>query len=539
MGVRKTVQNAKCKVKKENQMNRKFRTIVAGLCCFMALEIISVGANNYSPLQATKQPRSGGVLSFALRGKPIHLNSAITSGMRTMMPASQIFASLLRLSHNWEYQPYLAEKWEVSPDGLAVTFHLRSGATFHDGKPITSEDVAFSIMTIQKYHPFSDMLAAVDKVETPDPLTATVRLKKPHPALLTVMASPMAPILPKHIYGDGQDINTHPANLKPVGSGPFKFVSSGDSEIVLEKYSGFFLPGRPYLDKLIFKIMEPVIPVALETGSVQLYGFTNTSDLSGQIAKNENLRIEYSGYEGIGPMNWFAFNLRKPPLNDKRVRHAIAYVIDRDFLVKELFGDKAKAATGPISPDSPFYSDKVNKYPLNTDLANKLMDEAGYPRDDKGVRFTLTLAHQTAINITISEYLQSVLSRKLGVKLRVLHFDKFSDWAKVVADGDFEMATDEVFNHGDPVIGVHRTYLSRNIRPGVIWSNTQGYSNPIADELMDKAAVEKDPVRRKALYAEFQKQVVEDLPIYWLYQIPHQTVYNRRLMGIHNASVWG
>ena len=88
------------------------------------------------------------------------------------------------------------------------------------------------------------------------------------------------------------------------------------------------------------------------------------------------------------------------------------------------------------------------------------MDEAGYPRDDKGVRLTLTLAHQTAINITISEYLQSVLSRKLGVKLKVLHFDKFSDWAKFVADGDFEMATDEVFNYGDPVIGVHRTYLN-------------------------------------------------------------------------------
>jgi len=511
----------------------------------MAVALSSVGANNYSPLQTSetaKPPQSGGVMAVAVTSKPVHLNSAISSGVFMWYPAVQIFASLLRVNHNWEYQPYLADKWEISTDGLSVMFHLRSGATFHDGKPITSEDVAFSILTIRKYHPYSDMLEAVEKVDTPDPLTAVVRLKKPHPALLMAMASPMTPILPKHVYGDGQDIKTHPANLKPVGSGPFKFVSFTDSEIVLEKYPGFFLPGKPYLDKLIFKIMDArVIPVSLETGSVhltRLIGFSDAAYLQNVIAKLEDVRIEYSGNEGLGPLIWLAFNLRKPPFNDIRVRRAFAYTIDRDFLAKAIYGDKGKVATGPISPDSPFYSDKVNKYPVNTDLANKLLDEAGYPRNDKGVRFSLTLTHLTQIHSDISGYLQSVLSRKLGVELRILN-EKFGDWSELIANGNFELATDIVFNWGDPVIGVHRTYSSRNIRPGVIWSNTQGYSNPVADELMDKAGTEMNIDRRKALYAEFQKQVVDDLPVYWLYQVPYAGIRRRSLMGVDNASVWG
>jgi len=98
------------------------------------------------------------------------------------------------------------------------------------------------------------------------------------------------------------------------------------------------------------------------------------------------------------------------------------------------------------------------------------------------------------------------------VEVKLLHFESIGDWAKLVANGEFELATDAGFNWGDPVIGVNRTYSSRNIRPGAIWSNTQAYSNPIMDELMDKAGMEMNTARSKALYAKFQKQVVEDRP---------------------------
>ncbi|MCP4071152.1 MAG: hypothetical protein GY742_05350 [Hyphomicrobiales bacterium] len=101
----------------------------------------------------------------------------------------------------------------------------------------------------------------------------------------------MTPILPKHVYGNGQDIRTHPANLKPVGSGPFKFVSYTDKEIVLEKYTDFFLLGRPRLDKVIFKIMNPlVVPIAYETGAVHLNGSENAAEFIKQVDTLERWR---------------------------------------------------------------------------------------------------------------------------------------------------------------------------------------------------------------------------------------------------------
>ncbi|MEC9102592.1 MAG: ABC transporter substrate-binding protein, partial [Pseudomonadota bacterium] len=154
---------------------------------------------------------------------PRHFNGAIQSGIATAMPSTQIFASPLMYSDSWDPIPYLAKSWETSADGLTVTLNLVDNATFHDGTPLTSEDVAFSIMTIKENHPFKTMLAPVTTVETPDATTAVIKLEHPHPALMLAMSPALMPIIPKHVYGEG-NIQENPANLNPVGSGPFKFV---------------------------------------------------------------------------------------------------------------------------------------------------------------------------------------------------------------------------------------------------------------------------------------------------------------------------
>ena len=170
---------------------------------------------------------------------------------------AQIFASPLRYDENWNPQPCLAKTGKISADGLSITLDLVQNAVFHDGHPITSEDVAFSIMVVKQYHPFKSMLEPVDRVDTPDRHTAVIRLAHPHPAILLAMSPAFMPILPKHICGDGQDIATHPANLAPVGSGPFKLVRYVPGKtIVLERHDDYFIPGRPYLDELIFRIQS-------------------------------------------------------------------------------------------------------------------------------------------------------------------------------------------------------------------------------------------------------------------------------------------
>jgi peptide/nickel transport system substrate-binding protein len=173
--------------------------IAAGVSCLMALA---------APVRAeTMAPLVIGTTQVAR-----HFNGAVQSGLATGMISTQLFASPLRYDDKWNPQPYLAESWEVSPDGRSVTLHLVKTAVFHDGQPVTSADVAFSIDVIKKNHPFQTMLAPVESVETPDAHTVVLRLSRPHPALLLAMSPALMPILPKHVYGDGQDIRTHPAN---------------------------------------------------------------------------------------------------------------------------------------------------------------------------------------------------------------------------------------------------------------------------------------------------------------------------------------
>ncbi|MCP4105688.1 MAG: hypothetical protein GY749_09145 [Desulfobacteraceae bacterium] len=247
------------------------------------------------------------------------------------------------------------------------------------------------------------------------------------------------------------------------------------------------------------------------------------------------------GYEAVGPIYWLAFNLRKKPFDDIRVRQAFAYSIDRDFIVKTIFEGLAVKATGPISPDSPLYSPDVEHYKMDIQKANDLLDAAGYPRDKTGKRFETTLHFLPGVKeffYVFAEYLRDDLFRKIGVELKISKWLTFAQWSDSISNGDFTITLDTVFNWGDPVIGAHRAYDCNNIRKGVIWSNTQGYCNPKVNELTDAAGSEMNFDKRKALYAEFQKIVVSDLPVYYIMQIPYVTMYPKHLKRI-NDSVWG
>ena len=186
-------------------------------------------------------PTRGGTLIATINSNVRNLNSAVQSGTVTGFSGAQLFASLLRYDENWTPQPYLAESWNISEDGLTVTLNLVKNATFHDGHPITSSDVAFSVKVIQENHPFKSMFAPVASVDTPDEHTAVLNLSQPHPALMLARSGQLMSIIPEHIYGDGQNPKTHPRNNKDVvGSGPFKLVEFKNGEhVIVERYDDF------------------------------------------------------------------------------------------------------------------------------------------------------------------------------------------------------------------------------------------------------------------------------------------------------------
>jgi len=492
-----------------------------------------------APATWADTPKRGGTLIAAMGTNVRNLNPAVQSGIVTGFPGAQLFAAPLRYDENWTPQPYLAKSWKVSDDGLKVTLNLVENAKFHDGKPVTSEDVAFSVEVIKEHHPFKTMFAPVSSVDTPDAHTAILNLSQPHPALMLAMSGQLMAIIPKHIYGDGQNPKSHPRNTENVvGSGPFKLTEYKSGEhIILERFDDFFIEGRPYLDKMVLRIIpDPAArTIAYESGEVHFGAFELAPQNINRLKKVDGLTVTPKGYGAIGPIDWLAFNTTKGPLKDKRVRQAIAYAVDKNFILKAIQrGTAADAPTG-IHPDSPFHNANVKKYDVDLKKANALLDEAGFKKGSDGKRFALTIDFGWGELKPNAEFVRQAL-KKVGIDVTVRASADFPTWAKRLGGLDFDMSWDTVFNWGDPVIGVHRTYLTSNIGKGV-WSNTQGYSNKRVDELLDMASKEVDLAKRKALYAEFQEIVADEVPLYFTNTLPYHTIYSDKV-GNPPLGIW-
>jgi peptide/nickel transport system substrate-binding protein len=494
------------------------------------------------PADAFAQARGGTLRTVYL--EPTHLNPAIVSGTPTGIPGVQLFAGLVQHDEHFQPQPYLAERWEISPDGKTYTFHLVEGATFHDGKPVTSEDVKFSAEVVKANHPFGPaMHRAVERIETPDPRTVVFRLKHPYPAFMAAMAPILLPVLPKHVYGTG-DIKANPANTRPVGSGPFRFAEwERGRYIILQRYDKFFRPGRPYLDRIIIEFIPDAATraAAVERGDIHVvtYNYVSLPDAK-RLDALPHIDLVTTGYEALGPLNWLAFNLKRPELANVKVRRAIAHLIDKPFVVREVLQGFGKPATGPIHSASPFYNPNVPKYPYSVETAGRLLDEAGYKRGADGIRFKVTIdgiPGAPELQQGVSEYLRQQL-RQVGIDASVRNSPDFPTWANRVSNYDFDLTMDIVFNWPDPVIGVERTYISSNIKKGVIWTNTQSYSNPEVDRLFDEAQRENDLSKRKRLYGKAQEVIATELPIVHVNEIGYFSLINNEFGGFPGA-VWG
>lgn len=511
---------------------RQFNASVAGLGATGALAPFGIAS-----------AKAGGTLVWGVTQVPRHFNAAVQSGVFTMMPSAQIFASLVRYDDKWNPQPYLAQSWVLEDQGKSLVLKLVPNARFHDGKPITSEDVAYSIMTAKANHPFKTMFAPVEQIDTPDALTAVIRMSHPHPPILLALSPPFLPILPKHIFDNGTDPKSNPRNLNPVGSGAYKFVEYKVGEyLILEKNHDYFIKGRPHFDRVIFRFFKDTTALALavQRKEVQFVAFWGEFAMLDRIEKFPGVGVTNKGGEAIGGLNWLEMNTAKKPFDDVRVRKAIAYAVDRDYIIRTVQRGRTRPALGPISPGSPFYDPNLEPYNMDLANANRLLDEAGLKRGVDGMRFAATIDYIPSSrdqHQNVAEYLKPQL-KKIGIDLTVRSAPDFPTWAKRVGSHEFDMSTDAVFNWGDPVIGVARTYLSSNIRKGVIWSNTQSYSNPKVDELLGKAAIELNFDKRKGLYWEFQEIVVDDAPIVFISDVLYYTLYDKRLQNLP-FTIWG
>jgi len=480
----------------------------------------------------------GGTLVIGSTQVPRTLNGLVQSGIATALPGAQLFASPLIFDADFNPQPYLAESWELADDGLSLTLNLVEGATFHDGMPITSEDVAFSVLAAQANHPFKTMFAPVTSVDTPDPQTAVINLSQPHPAILLAMSPPLLPVFPKHIYDDGQELPSHPRNTADVvGSGPFKLVDYDAATVTrLEANEDFFL-GRPTLDEIIIQIFpdENTMVLSLEAGEIQMAALASSTNIN-RLQGTDGLVVTDQGHHGLGALNWLEFNTADEVLSDPQVRQAIAHAIDRDFITDSLHAGIFGAAPSPIAPSSPFFDSSIETYDLNLEKAAELLTAAGH-EGGEGISLEIDyIPGPDEIQKNVAEYIVQALD-EIGIDASLRASPDFPTWAERISTGEFDMTMNNVWNWGDPVIGVHRSYLSTN-RVGVIFTNNTGYENAEVDAILDKAGQATDTTERTELYAEFQQIVGDELPIYWLNNTTFWQAYPDNLTN-PPIGVWG
>ena len=510
---------------------------------------IAVGATfaSFLPSNVVKASKRGGTLSMLVQPEVPTLASYLSTSMPVGQTASKIYDGLLEYNFDLSPRPCLAESWNVSPDGLTITFNIRKGVKFHDGHPMTSEDVRYSIMEVLiKYHARGGKFKIIESIQTPDDHTVLIKLKSSSPALMMAFSGYESPIIPKHLFA-GKDIKNHPLANKPIGTGPFKFVEWKRGQYMrFDRNPDYWSPGQPYFDRIVVQTIpdSATRSAVLEKGDFQLAGFGAVPNNDAKrLGALPNLIVTTKGYENFSPISELDFNTKVKPFNNKKVRQAVAFCIDRKFVIENIWFDFGKIATGPINSNfeaAGLYTSKVKNYDVSNriEVANRLLDEAGYPRKSDGYRFEIThdITPYGSEWQSFGEYTVQQLD-KIGIKAR-LRVEDVATWLKrIYTNYDFTLSSNWLNTFADPVLGVHRLYHSNAIKPGTVFKNASRWSSPLTDKLMDMASVEPNQEERGALYQAFQKILVEEVPVTWIHEIQFPTVINAQYKDVITSAI--
>ncbi len=424
-------------------------------------------------------------------------------------------------------QPWLARRYTVSPDGKTWTFTLHQNLRWHDGRPMTADDVKFTYEYVRRLtHPrWTPQVRSIESIETSGPSTLTIRLSA---ASSGFAAQPLAdlPILPKHIW----ESVTEPRRFNDViGSGPYRVAEIKEGQFYRLTAVDNYFAGRPKVRELVVPIIRDATVgfTALKAGEIDTTIVPLSPELVADFEKTGGLKVTRgAGYAST----LLQFNLEHPVLKDARLRQAIANAINTRLMVRLLLlGYGVVGSPGYIHPDSPFYNPAVT-FTASKSKAVRLLNEAGYvDRDRDGIRdapdgtplrFTLLTLAGNPIRIRTADLIRTWL-RDVGIDIRVVAQEDASIIASVWPDFDvckgrrFDMA---VFGWSAPVMNrttVLRDLFHSDCRFGTI--NIGGYRSPDVDRLGADLAGAVAPDKQKQILFEMQKVIATDVPIHVLF----------------------
>lgn len=467
------------------------------------------------------EPGYGGTAVVAISSDPGQFNPGITTGFDVHVVADSIFNGLVGLDAGLNPTPDLAQSWEISDDSTVYTFNLAPNVQWHDGQPFTSADVKYTFEEVLfNFHSRTKagLGSVVESIETPDDLTVVFYFSEPYGPLLQRLDVTEAPILPRHIY-EGTDLNENPANLQPIGTGPFKFESyAPDDSVTLVRNENYFKAGLPYLDRLIFKIIpdDNTQLLALEQGEIDYLSRVPGPEIQRLRGLGEFTLVGSSTGPGGGNcIMTLTFNLERDPFQHLSVRQAIAHAIDRQQILEQVIFGEGRVARAPISSGIPWAhaAGVLNEYDYNPATAAELLDGAGYAPGPDGTRFTIDIVHFPTFN-KYSEVMKQNLA-EVGIALNVRALDRAAAVETIFTNRDFDTNLISYCNGTDPDIGVRRMYVSNNIG-NIPFSNGATYRNDQIDALFAEGGATANPTERSRIYREAEQILAQDLPYWWL-----------------------
>jgi peptide/nickel transport system substrate-binding protein len=491
--------------------------------------------------KADKPPAYGDILVRGDIGDASNLIPLLASDSASHAVGGMVFNGLVKYDKDMNIIGDLAESWEISANGLVITFHLRKGVQWHDGKPFTSADVLYTYqVTTDPKTPtaYAGDFMKVRKAEALDDFTFRVTYDKPFaPALISWGAA----ILPRHLLA-GKDITQSPLSRHPVGTGPYKFKEwVAGQKIVLVSNENYF-EGRPYLDGRVTRIIPDTATMFLELRA-QNIGMMGLTPLQYTRQTENNLfRKNFNKYRYLSfAYTYLGYNLKNPLFSDKRVRQAISYAIKKDEIVSGVLLGLGKPATGPYKPGTWAYNDKVKTYAYDPARARELLKQAGFAdqngdgmleKDGKPFAFEILTNQGNETRQKCAEIIQRQLA-EVGIRAKI----RILEWSAFVTDFINKRRFDAVILGWTipPDPDAYDVWHSSKTAPEEL--NFVSYGNPEADEMLEKGRSTFNQTERKKYYDRFQEILAEDQPYTFLYVPDDLIMISNRIRGVEPAPV--
>ncbi|MBI4608232.1 MAG: peptide-binding protein [Candidatus Rokubacteria bacterium] len=491
------------------------------------------------PPPVPKPPSYGDALVEGSIGDASNLIPILAADSASHNIGGLIYNGLVKYDRDLNIVGDLAESWQVSPDGLTLTFRLRRGVRWHDGHPLTAEDVHFTYrVLVDRKTPtaYAEDFLQVAKAEVLDPHTFRVRYRQPYAKALISWA---VSILPRHRL-EGQDLTKTPLARRPVGTGPYRFVEWKTGEkIVLEANPDYF-EGRPFLDRYVYRIIpdQATMFLELKARSLDMMGLTPLQYARQTTRPELQARFRRYRYAAFA-YTYLGYNLRHPLFRDRRVRQAISYAIDQQELIQGVLLGLGQSATGPYRPGTWAYNPHVQRYPHDPERARALLREAGW-RDTDGdgildwdgrpFAFTILTNQGNESRAKTAELIQWRL-RKVGIAVKI----RTVEWAAFVNEfldkRRFEAVVLGWRTGQDP--DLYNVWHSSKTGPKQL--NFIGFRHPEVDRLLEQGRRTLDRTERKRSYDAFQAILAEEQPYTFLYVPDALTIVHSRVRGIEPA----